>query len=146
MDMLMYHPDDILTKVDRTSMAVSLETRVPMLDKDVLEFAWTLPISYKKQENVTKKILRDILYKYVPRELVERPKTGFAIPLHRWLKEPELREWAEGLLDRQGIKERQLLKADAVSRMWEDFVEHSIWRQQIWYVLMFLQFMQSPAP
>lgn len=117
-----------------------------MLDKDVLEFAWTLPISYKKQENVTKKILRDILYKYVPRELVERPKTGFAIPLHRWLKEPELREWAEGLLDRQGIKERQLLKADAVSRMWEDFVEHSIWRQQIWYVLMFLQFMQSPAP
>ncbi len=146
MDMLMYHPDDILTKVDRTSMAVSLETRVPMLDKDVLEFAWTLPISYKKQGNVTKKILRDILYKYVPRELVERPKTGFAIPLHRWLKEPELREWAEGLLDWQGIREQQLLNVDAVSRMWEDFVEHGIWRQQIWYVLMFLQFMQSPAP
>ncbi|MBD5458800.1 MAG: asparagine synthase (glutamine-hydrolyzing) [Lachnospiraceae bacterium] len=140
MDLLMYHPDDILTKVDRTAMAVSLETRVPMLDKDVVEFAWTLPISYKKQGNITKKILRDILYKYVPQELMERPKTGFAIPLHKWLKEPEMREWAEGLLSSQMIKERQLLNMDAVGRMWEDFVERGVWRQQIWYVLMFLQF------
>lgn len=141
MDMLMYHPDDILTKVDRTAMAVSLETRVPMLDKDVVEFAWTLPISYKKQGDVTKKILRDILYKYVPRELVERPKTGFAIPLHKWLKEPGLREWAEGLLDLRKIKEQQLLNAKAVGRMWEDYVERGVWRQQIWYVLMFMEFM-----
>lgn len=143
MDMLMYHPDDILTKVDRTAMAVSLETRVPMLDKDVIEFAWTLPVSYKKQGNTTKKILRDILYKYVPQELMERPKTGFAIPLHKWLKEPELREWAEGLLNRQEIKKQQLLNADAVGRMWDDFVEHGVWRQQIWYVLMFMQFMRG---
>jgi len=143
MDMLMYHPDDILTKVDRTAMAVSLETRVPMLDKDVVEFAWTLPVSYKKQGNTTKKILRDILYKYVPQELMERPKTGFAIPLHKWLKEPELREWAEGLLSSQMIKERQLLNADTVSRIWEDFVERGVWRQQIWYVLMFMQFGQG---
>lgn len=141
MDMLMYHPDDILAKVDRTAMAVSLETRVPMLDKDVVEFAWTLPISYKKQENVTKKILRDILYKYVPRELVERPKTGFAIPLNKWLKEPGLREWAEALLNPQKIKEQELLNADAVGRMWKDFVERDVWRQQIWYVLMFMEFM-----
>lgn len=141
MDMLMYHPDDILAKVDRTAMAVSLETRVPMLDKDVVEFAWTLPISYKKQENVTKKILRDILYKYVPRELVERPKTGFAIPLNKWLKEPGLREWAEALLNPQKIKEHELLNEDAVGRMWKDFVERDVWRQQIWYVLMFMEFM-----
>ncbi|MCM1174311.1 MAG: asparagine synthase (glutamine-hydrolyzing) [Blautia sp.] len=143
MDMLMYHPDDILTKVDRTAMAVSLETRVPMLDKDVVEFAWTLPISCKKQGNTTKKILRDILYKYVPQELMERPKTGFAIPLHKWLKEPELREWAEGLLDLREIKEHELLNENAVRRMWEDFTERGVWRQQIWYVLMFLQFGQG---
>lgn len=143
MDMLMYHPDDILTKVDRTAMAVSLETRVPMLDKDVVEFAWTLPISYKKEGNITKKILRDILYKYVPQELMERPKTGFAIPLHKWLKEPELREWAEGLLGQQEIKKHKLLNENAVARMWEDFVERGVWRQQIWYVLMFLQFMRE---
>ncbi len=137
MDMLMYHPDDILTKVDRTAMAVSLETRVPMLDRDVVEFAWTLPLAYKKQGDVTKKILRDILYKYVPRELMERPKKGFAIPLQKWLKQSELREWAESLLDRKQIKEQGLLNADSVERMWKDFIERDIWRQQIWHVLMF---------
>lgn len=138
MDMLMYHPDDILTKVDRTAMAVSLETRIPMLDKDVVEFAWSLPLSYKKQGNVTKKVLRDILYQYVPKELMERPKKGFSIPLHRWLKQPELREWAESLLNKKIIKERLLLNPDAVWRMWEDFQERDIWRAQIWYLLMFL--------
>ncbi len=138
MDMLMYHPDDILTKVDRTAMAVSLETRVPMLDKDVVEFAWTLPVSYKKDGNTTKKVLRDILYKYVPRELMERPKKGFAIPLHIWLKQPQLREWAESLIDRQKIKEQSLLNPDAVCKMWDDFINKDIWRQQIWYVLMFM--------
>lgn len=138
MDMLMYHPDDILTKVDRTAMAVSLETRVPMLDKDVVEFAWTLPLSYKRQGDVTKKILRDILYKYVPRELMERPKKGFSIPLHKWLKEPSLRAWAEDLLNQSKIKEQELLNYDTISRMWDDFIERDIWRQQIWYVLMFL--------
>lgn len=138
MDMLMYHPDDILTKVDRTAMAVSLETRVPMLDKDVVEFAWTLPLTYKRQGDVTKKVLRDILYKYVPRELMERPKKGFAIPLHKWLKEPSLRAWAEDLMAGQKIKEQGLLNPDAVWRMWEDFIERDIWRKQIWYVLMFL--------
>lgn len=138
MDMLQYHPDDILAKVDRTAMAVSLETRVPMLDKDVVEFAWSLPVSYKKQGNVTKKILRDILYQYVPKELVERPKTGFAIPLHKWLKQPGLREWAESLIDRNTIKDRALLNPDVVWMMWEDFIERNIWRQQIWHILMFM--------
>ncbi|MDE5597489.1 MAG: asparagine synthase C-terminal domain-containing protein, partial [Lachnospiraceae bacterium] len=137
MDMLMYHPDDILTKVDRTAMAVSLETRVPMLDRDVIEFAWSLPLAYKKQGDVTKKVLRNILYKYVPKELMERPKKGFAIPLQKWLKQSELREWAESLLDKKQIKEHGLLNADSVERMWKDFIEHDIWRQQIWHVLMF---------
>ena len=138
MDMIQYHPDDILAKVDRTAMAVSLETRVPMLDKDVVEFAWSLPISYKRQGNITKKILRDILYQYVPKELVERPKTGFAIPLHKWLKQSGLREWAESLIDRNTIKDRALLNPDMVWMMWEDFIERDIWRQQIWHVLMFM--------
>lgn len=142
MDMMMYHPDDILTKVDRTAMAVSLETRVPMLDKDVVEFAWTLPISYKKQGEVTKKVLRDILYQYVPRELMERPKTGFAIPLQKWLKQPELRAWAEELIEKQKLKEQGFLDADAVWRMWEDFIQQDIWRVQIWYVLMFQEFIR----
>lgn len=143
MDMLQYHPDDILAKVDRTAMAVSLETRVPMLDKDVVEFAWSLPISYKKQGDITKKILRDILYKYVPKELVERPKTGFAIPLHKWLKQPELREWAENLLDRKKIKEQALLNPDAVWSMWEDFIQKDIWRKQIWHMLMFAAYEEN---
>ena len=142
MDLLMYHPDDILNKVDRTAMAVSLETRVPMLDKDVVEFAWTLPLSYKRKDGVSKKILRDILYRYVPQELMERPKTGFSIPLHKWLKEPGLREWAESLLDPAIIKKQLLLNPAAVKKMWDDYIERDIWRVQIWYVLMLQDWMQ----
>lgn len=141
MDLLMYHPDDILNKVDRTAMAVSLETRVPMLDKDVVEFAWTLPLSYRKKDGVTKKVLRDVLYRYVPRELMERPKKGFAIPLHKWLKEPELRRWAEGLIDRKTLKEQSLLNADVVWKLWNDYIERGVWRVQIWYILMFQEWM-----
>lgn len=142
MDLLMYHPDDILNKVDRTAMAVSLETRVPMLDRDVVEFAWTLPLSFKEGEGVTKKILRDILYRYVPRELMERPKKGFSIPLEKWLKEPELREWAESLIDRKTLDRQGLLDADVVWRIWEDYIERDLWRVQIWYILMFQEWMQ----
>lgn len=142
MDLLMYHPDDILNKVDRTAMAVSLETRVPMLDRDVVEFAWTLPLSYRRQDGVTKKILRDILYRYVPKELVERPKKGFSIPLQKWLREPGLRAWAESLIDRAVLEEQGLLNTDAVRRIWKDYVERDIWRVQIWYVLMFQEWMQ----
>lgn len=146
MDLLMYHPDDILNKVDRTAMAVSLETRVPMLDRDVVEFAWTLPFSYKvscddEKNSVTKKILRDILYEYVPKELVERPKTGFAIPLHRWMKEPKLREWAESLIDESTLNRQGILNTKIVRRLWEDYITHDIWRVQIWYILMFQEWL-----
>ncbi len=141
MDLLMYHPDDILNKVDRTAMAVSLETRVPMLDKDVVEFAWKLPLLYRKKDGVTKKVLRDVLYRYVPRELMERPKKGFSIPLHKWLKEPELRRWAEELINRGTLEKQALLNADVVWKMWNDYVERDIWRVQIWYILMFQEWM-----
>ena len=143
MDLLMYHTDDILNKVDRAAMAVSLETRVPMLDRDVVEFAWTLPLSYRMQNGVTKKIMRDILYRYVPRELMERPKRGFAIPLHKWLKEPELRQWAENLIDRETLNRQGLLNTNVVWRLWNDYIERDIWRVQIWYILMFQEWMKG---
>ena len=154
MDMKMYHPDDILVKVDRTAMAVSLETRVPLLDKDIVEFAWTLPIDYlrsgageaSRDGKHGKRILRDILYRHVPRELVDRPKKGFSIPISKWLKEPELRAWAEELLDPAAIKAQGYLDADVVHRIWTDFTERSIWRIQIWYLLMFQAWVQQECP
>lgn len=141
MDMLMYHPDDILVKVDRTAMAVSLETRVPMLDKDVVEFAWTLPVEFERQNGVGKRILRDVLYRYVPKEMMERPKKGFSIPIQKWLKEKELREWAENLIDRKTLCQQGILNPDVVWKMWTDFIEKDEWRIQIWYVLMFQEWM-----
>lgn len=141
MDMLMYHPDDILVKVDRTAMAVSLETRVPMLDKDVVEFAWSLPLEYKRQDGTGKLVLRDVLYKYVPKELMDRPKKGFSIPIAKWLKEPSLRAWAEMLLDRRTLETQGILNPDTVWNIWKDFVENGVWRIQIWYILMFQAWM-----
>ena len=142
MDLLMYHPDDILNKVDRTAMAVSLETRVPMLDRDVVEFAWTLPLAYRQENGVRKKILRDILYRYVPRELMERPKTGFSIPLHRWLRQPGLREWAESLLEPSLLERQGLLETTAVKKLWDDYIMKNVWKPQIWYILMLQEWLR----
>ena len=141
MDMLMYHPDDILVKVDRAAMAVSLETRVPMLDKDVVEFAWSLPIEYKREGAVGKKVLREVLYRYVPKEMMERPKKGFSIPIDMWLKQPQLRGWAESLIDRKLLEEQGILNPDVVWKIWTDFIERDEWRIQIWYILMFQSWM-----
>ena len=143
MDMEVYHPDDILVKVDRAAMAVSLETRVPMLDKDVVEFAWTIPMEYKKQGNEGKLVLRDVLYHYVPKKLMERPKKGFSIPIMDWLKEPALREWAESLIDRKLLEEQGILNPDEVWRIWKDYIEQDIWRIQIWYILMFQSWLNN---
>lgn len=143
MDMLMYHPDDILVKVDRCGMAVSLESRIPMLDKDVVEFAWSLPIDYLRQDGVGKLVLRDVLYRYVPKEMMERPKTGFAIPIDKWLRQPKLRAWAEALLDKKTIEQQGILNADVVSRIWTEYIEKGVWRVQIWYLLMFQEWMVS---
>ena len=157
MDAEMYLPDDILVKVDRTSMAVSLESRVPMLDRDVCEFAWTLPIGYLRAEHPSradgtvdargnrlgKLVLRDILYRYVPRELVDQPKKGFAVPLARWLREPELRQWAEALLSPERIRREGYLDAEVVSSLWNEYTESGVWRVQIWYILMFEAWLES---
>jgi asparagine synthase (glutamine-hydrolysing) len=145
MDMLMYHPDDILVKVDRAAMAVSLETRVPMLDKDVVEFAWSLPIAYEREGSTGKIVLRDVLYRYVPKEMMERPKKGFSIPIDKWLLEPSLREWAEALIDRKTLEEQGLLDADVVWRIWTDFTQKGEWRIQIWYILMFQAWLAREA-
>ena len=133
----MYHPDDILVKVDRTAMAVSLETRVPFLDRDVVEFAWTLPVSYLRDEDMGKLVLRDVLYRRVPEELVNRPKKGFSIPIRKWLKEKELRSWAEELLRKDKIQSQGFFNPDTVETIWNDFIENDVWRDQIWYILMF---------
>lgn len=141
MDMMMYHPDDILVKVDRAGMAVSLESRIPMLDKDVVEFAWTLPIEYKYQDGITKKVLRNVLYKYVPKDLMDLPKRGFSIPITKWLKEPELRAWAESLIDRKTLEQQGILDPDVVWNIWNDYINNGQWRVQIWYILMFQEWM-----
>ncbi len=134
MDVLMCNPADIFRKVERTGMAV--------LDKDVVEFSWTLPLSYR-QGGGSKKILRDILYRYVPRELMERPKKGFSIPLHLWLKEKELREWAESLLAPSLLEAQGLFDVSAVGKLWDDYITENVWRPQIWYILMFQEWWNS---
>lgn len=145
MDLLMYHPDDILVKVDRTAMAVSLESRVPMLDRDVVEFAWMLPVSMKWENGTGKQVLRDVLYRYVPKELMDRPKKGFAIPIEKWLKEPELAGWAQSLLDESKIRREGYFDPQAVRRLWEDFTQRGIWRKQIWFLLQFESWLECEA-
>lgn len=153
-DMLLYHPDDILVKVDRAAMAVSLETRVPMLDADVVAFAWTLPMSYLKSDGTDpadgpagtgKLVLRDILYRHVPRALMDRPKKGFSIPIDAWLRTPALRDWAGDLLSPVRIRDEGLLDAAKVAGIYDDFTGRGQWRIQLWYLLMFEQWMQETA-
>ncbi|RKM59801.1 asparagine synthase (glutamine-hydrolyzing) [Butyrivibrio sp. CB08] len=146
LDMIHYHPDDILVKVDRTAMAVSLETRVPMLDRDVMEFAWSLPIEYLREGDTGKRILRDVLYRYVPKEMMERPKKGFSIPISKWLLDDDLRDWAEELLDKKKIEEAGILDADVVEKIWRDFTERGKYRIQIWYILMFQMWYETEGP
>ncbi len=136
MNMQMYHPDDILVKVDRTAMAVSLETRVPMLDADVVEFAWSLPLEYVFDGKKGKLVLRDVLHRYVPEELTDRPKQGFGVPVARWIRDGKLRKWADDLFNPELINRHDLLSADAAINMWRAYTDQGIWRPQIWYVLM----------
>lgn len=143
MDLLMYHPDDILTKVDRTAMAVSLETRIPMLDRDVVEFAWKLPPSLKRDRDTGKLVLREVLYRHVPKELMDRPKKGFSIPVRQWLKEPGLSDWAQGLLEERKICREGYFDPAAVKRLREDFWQRGIWRKQIWFLLQFEQWLEK---
>lgn len=143
MDMLEYLPDDILVKVDRSAMAVSLESRIPFLNKDIVSFAWTLPHSYKHKDRDTKRVLRKVLYRYVPKELMDRPKKGFGVPVLEWIKHGELREWAEDLLSPAKIRTENLLPADEVTHIWEDFKQHGRGGVYVWYLLMLEEWMEK---
>ena len=111
--------------------------------RDVVEFAWSLPTSYLRDESVGKKVLRNVLYRYVPKELMDRPKKGFSIPIDQWLLEEDLKDWAEGLLDRDKLEREGFLNADLVQQLWQDLKTKGTWLPQIWYVLMFEQWLSE---
>ncbi len=142
-DQQTYLPDDILVKVDRAAMANSLETRVPMLDHRVVEFALQLPMSLKLRAGSGKWLLRQVLYRHVPRELIERPKQGFAVPLDQWLRGP-LRPWAEHLLDAQRLQSQGLLNPAMVSQKWQEHLcGRRNWQYLLWDVLMLQAWLES---
>jgi len=137
LDLETYLPDDILTKVDRASMAVSLEARVPLLDHRIVEFARKTDTSLKIKNGKSKWLLRKILYKYVPEEMIDRPKMGFGVPIDSWLRGP-LREWAEELLDKKHMESDGILNPKPIRKMWEEHLSGKrSWQHQLWGVLMF---------
>ncbi len=137
LDMMTYLPDDILVKVDRASMGVSLESRVPFLDHQLVEFAWRLPLSIKLRDGQSKWPLRQVLYRHVLRELIERPKMGFAIPLGDWLRGP-LREWSEALLEQSRLQQEGFFDAAQVRNLWlEHLSKKRNWAYLLWNILMF---------
>ena len=142
-DLVHYLPDDILVKLDRAAMAVSLETRVPLLDHRIVEFAWQLPLSFKMHNGQGKWILRQLVHRHVPQALVDRPKMGFGIPLESWLRGP-LREWAEALLDSGRLTREGYLEARPIRQRWEQHCSgQRNWSYSLWNVLMFQAWLEA---
>jgi asparagine synthase (glutamine-hydrolysing) len=144
-DAVTFLPDDILCKVDRAAMACSLETRAPFLDHRVVELAWRLPLNMKIRGNTGKWALRQVLYKYVPKELIERPKAGFAIPIGEWLRGP-LRDWAEGLLGETRLRQEGYFHPEPIRKAWAEHLtggrDHA---PKIWTILMFQAWRDAQA-
>ena len=137
LDTLTYLPGDILTKVDRAAMAVSLETRAPFLDRNVVEFAWTLPLDMQLRHGTGKWLLRQLLARHVPQALIERPKQGFGIPLDEWLRGP-LRGWAEALLSEDRLRREGIFNVEPIRNAWERHLRgKASLGYRLWSVLMF---------
>jgi asparagine synthase (glutamine-hydrolysing) len=141
-DMLGYLPNDILAKVDRAAMSVSLETRVPLLDPEVVEFAWRVPLDQKIRGGTTKWLLRQVLYRHVPAKLIERPKMGFGIPLDTWLRGP-LRDWAETLLDERRLRDEGFFRPQEIRGAWDGHLKGQNNQFKLWTILMFESWLEA---
>jgi asparagine synthase (glutamine-hydrolysing) len=142
-DLTTYLPDDILTKVDRASMAVALEVRTPFLDPDLVEWAWRLPTALKVSGSTGKRVVRRHLSSQLPRDVMDRPKTGFGVPLAAWLRGP-LRDWATSLLEGSRLTAEGWLRVDSVRDKWQEHLAGTRdWHYQLWDVLMFEAWMRE---
>jgi len=143
MDTLNYLPNDILVKIDRAAMSSSLETRLPLLDHRVVEFAWRTPLNMKLKNNRSKWLLRQVLKKYLPENLIEGPKKGFSVPIAEWLRGP-LKNWANDLLDEKLIFTQNYFSAKPIKIKWEEHLSgKQDWSKQLWTILMFQSWLQK---